>query len=103
MVNSENWGGPMKVLAIIRLRNASHAEMREGLESFKKHGTPGMEESWFSADGRTVVLISEVDDVADLHKYSSFYAPYIEATETHVVSNASAGVANMSAGLDLAP
>ena len=93
----------MKVLAIIRLWNSSHAEIREGLESFKKHGAPGMEASWFSADGRTVVSIYEIDDPTDLHKYSTMYAPYIETTETHVVSDASAGVANMSAGLDLAP
>jgi len=93
----------MKVLAISRQRSSNHAEIREGLESFKKHGLPGMEAMWMSADARTVVAIYDLDDPADLHKYSTLYAPYIEATETHIVSDASAGVANMSAGLELTP
>jgi hypothetical protein len=49
--------------------------MREGLENFVKHGVPGIEANWFSADGRTVVTVYEIDDIADLHKYATFYAP----------------------------
>jgi hypothetical protein len=93
----------MKVLAIGRLRSSSHAEMREGLENFQKHGSPGLESMWMSADARTFVAIYELDDPAELHKYSTLYAPYIESSETHIVSDVADGVANMSAGLDLAP
>jgi hypothetical protein len=93
----------MKVIQITRLRNASHAPMREGLESFGKHGFPGLESLWISSDARTMVGIFEVDDASDLHKYSILYAPHLEAIETHIVSDVRAGVANMSAGLDLAP
>ena len=50
-----------------------------------------------------MVGIFEVDDASDLQKYSIQYAPYLEAIETHIVSDVEAGVANMSAGLDLAP
>ena len=92
----------VKVIQIMRLRNASHSHMREGVESFGKHGFPGLESLWISSDARTMVGVFEVGDVADLHKYSILYAPYIEAIETHIVSDAAAGVANMSAGLDLA-
>ena len=91
----------MKVLQITRLRDTDHAQMREGLANFAKHGIPGVEAMWFSADARTVVGLYEVDDPADLHKYGTFYALYVEEVETHVVSDATAGVANMQAGLDL--
>jgi hypothetical protein len=77
--------------------------MREGLENFGKHGLPGEEGFWFSADARTVFTLYEIDDIADLHKYATFYAPYIEHVETHLVTDGTAGVANMQAGLDLAP
>jgi len=58
----------MKVMQIARLRSTDHAQMREGLETFEKHGAPGMETMWMSADARTVVIIYEVDDPSDLHK-----------------------------------
>jgi hypothetical protein len=92
----------MKVIQIMRLRNASHAHMREGVESFGRHGFPGLESLWISSDARTMVGIFEVDDPSDLHKYSILYAPYLEGIETHIVSDAAAGVASMSAGLNLA-
>jgi hypothetical protein len=92
----------MKVLQITRLRDSGHDQMREGLENFGKHGIPGVEAMWFSADARTVVVLYEINDPTDLHKYGTFYAPYIEHIETHLVTDATAGVANMQAGLDLA-
>jgi hypothetical protein len=78
--------------------------MREGLQNFGKHGPiPGTEAIWFSADGRTLVTIFDIDDPSEMHKYGTLYAPYSEQVETHVVSDATTGVANMQAGLDLAP
>ena len=60
----------MKVIVIPRLRNTSHALMREGLESFTKHGggESGMETLWTSADAKTVIGVYEVVDIAGFHK-----------------------------------
>jgi hypothetical protein len=92
----------MKVMQIGRLRSSDHAEMREGLANFEKHGAPGMEALWLSADARTLVALYELDDPSELHKYQTLYAPYLESVETHLMSDAAAGTANMRAGLDLA-
>jgi len=92
----------MKVIQIGRLRSTDHTEMREGLANFQKHGAPGMAAGWLSADARTYIMLYEVDDPSELHKYNTLYAPYIESVETHVVSDLAVGTANMGAGLELA-
>jgi hypothetical protein len=93
----------MKVIVIARLRNTSHAQMREGVENFVKHGAgaSGMETLWASADAKTVIALYEVDDVAELHKNATLYAPYFEHVETHLVTDSSVSVANTREALDL--
>jgi hypothetical protein len=93
----------MKVMQILRLRNLDHDTMRTGLATFEKHGVPGLEALWMSADSKTAVLIVEIDDPTQLHPYETLYAPYMEHIETHIVSDVVAGVAHMKAGLDLIP
>jgi hypothetical protein len=93
----------MKVMAIFRLRNTDHGTIRAGLETFEKMGSPGMEALWMSADAKTAVGFYEIDEPSELHKYATLYAPYFEHIETHLVSDALAGVANMKEGLDLVP
>lgn len=92
----------MKVIVIARLRNTSHALMREGLESFTKHGggESGMETLWTSADAKTVIGVYEVVDIAGFHKNAALYVPYFEQVETHLVTDATAGVANIKEALD---
>jgi hypothetical protein len=92
----------MKVIVVQRLRNTDHGKIREGLENFDKSGGPvGMENLWISADAKTVFGVYEVDDVNEVQKYMSLYSPYVEDIEVHVVNDASAGVANMKAALDM--
>jgi hypothetical protein len=93
----------MKVLAIGRLRNANHEEMRAGLALFEKQGVAGLETMWLSSDAKTIVALYEVDSPADLHKYGALYAPYFESMETHLVSDIPTGTAALSEGLSLAP
>jgi hypothetical protein len=94
----------MKVIEIARFRNTNHAQMRENLETFEKHGAPkGLEGLWMSADGRTVFAIYETDDPSDLQKYTVLYAPYLEQLELHLVTDASVAVPNMKEALGLVP
>jgi hypothetical protein len=93
----------MKVLQIVRLRTSSHAQMRENVELFEQHGATGLEAFWLSADARTIVALYEMDNPTDMQKSLTLYAPHIEQIETHVVTDGPAGVANVKAGLGLAP
>jgi hypothetical protein len=93
----------MKVIVVQRLQNSDHAKIRAGLENFEKNGGPaGMEGLWLSADAKTIFAIVDVDDLNDVHTYMSLYSPYVEDIEVHVVTDASTGVANMKAALDMA-
>jgi hypothetical protein len=93
----------MKVMQIMRLRNADHDGMRAGLETFEKLGAPGLEAMWLSVDSKTAVAFFELDDPTELHRYEVAYAPFFEHIEIHIVSDVATGVANMKAGFDLIP
>lgn len=96
-------GFQMKMIIVQRLQNSDHAKIRAGLENFDKNGgPPGMESLWISTDAKTVFAVVDVDDLNEVQKYMSLYSPYVEDIEVHMVTDASTGVANMKAALDMA-
>jgi hypothetical protein len=93
----------MKLVVKAELRNDDYEKMREGLAAFEKHGPgEGLEAMWCSIDARTVFMVLEGDDMAELQKYSSLYSPFFHRFEIHVVTDVFAFTANIQAVLDMA-
>jgi hypothetical protein len=92
----------MKVVQIGRTRYTDHGQMRAAVENYEKHGAPrGLETLWMSVDGRTMVAIYEVDDLAEMQKFMYVYDPYFEQLEVHVVTDVSVGIPAMKEALDM--
>jgi hypothetical protein len=98
-------GAIMRFMSVMRLKNASHEEMRKGLETFLRvGGGSGLQSLLWSTDAKTVFIQWEGDDPAEMQKFNALYAPYFESGgEIHVVIDVAEAASNYQAGLDMAP